>query len=97
MSISGRRSLPVTLGVRPAALLACATMAIAQLAVILLLAIQAYFWSAAIVSLFLLIQIGLMVRLVSDPRKFAPWYNATGVSLYVLGMLAAALGLGGYF
>ncbi|MEH6789305.1 chlorophyll synthase ChlG [Parasphingorhabdus sp.] len=93
----GLRSLPVTMGIRPAALLACATMAVAQLAVVLLLAIQAYVWSAAIVSLLLLVQVGLMVRLVSDPRKFAPWYNATGVSLYVLGMLAAALGLGGYF
>jgi chlorophyll/bacteriochlorophyll a synthase len=33
---------------------------------------------------------------VGDPAKFAPWYNATGVLLYVLGMLATALGLGGY-
>jgi chlorophyll synthase len=33
----------------------------------------------------------LMRRLLRDPRAFAPWYNATGVTLYVLGMLAAAL------
>lgn len=38
----------------------------------------------------------LMRRLIRDPLKYAPWYNATGVSLFVLGMLAAALGLGGY-
>ncbi len=31
-----------------------------------------------------------MVRLLRDPREFAPWYNATGTSLYVLGMLIAA-------
>ena len=92
----GLRSLPVTMGVRNAALLACATMAIAQIAVIALLAIENYRLSAIIVSLFLLVQIGLMARLVTDPRKYAPWYNATGISLYVFGMLAAALGLGGY-
>jgi chlorophyll/bacteriochlorophyll a synthase len=52
--------------------------------------------SAAIVGLFCAVQIGLMARLVRNPAKLAPWYNATGVSLYVFGMLAAALGLGGY-
>ena len=37
-----------------------------------------------------------MPRLFGDPKKYAPWYNGVGVTLYVLGMLAAALGLGGY-
>jgi chlorophyll synthase len=37
-----------------------------------------------------------MKRLLSDPRRLAPWYNATGVSLYVLGMMSAAIGLGGW-
>lgn len=92
----GLRSLPVTMGVRNAALFACATMAVAQVAVIALLAIQDFALSAIIVTLFLIVQLGLMVRLLRDPRKFAPWYNATGISLYVFGMLAAALGLGGY-
>jgi chlorophyll/bacteriochlorophyll a synthase len=93
---TGLRSLPVTMGVRPAALFACAVMALAQFAVVALLLWQNLTLSAAIVTLFLIIQIALMVRLVGDPAKFAPWYNATGVSLYVFGMLAAALGLGGY-
>ncbi len=93
---TGLRSLPVTMGVRGAALFACSVMALAQIAVIALLVWQGMALSAAIVGLFVAIQIGLMVRLVSDPAKFAPWYNATGVSLYVFGMLAAALGLGGY-
>ena len=93
---TGLRSLPVTMGVRGAALFACSVMALAQIAVIALLAWQDMSLSAAIVGLFVAVQIGLMIRLVSDPAKFAPWYNATGVSLYVFGMLAAALGLGGY-
>lgn len=93
---TGLRSLPVMMGVRGAALFACATMALAQIAVIAILLQQSLWLSAAIVGVFLAIQLGLMARLVGDPAKLAPWYNATGVSLYVLGMLASALGLGGY-
>jgi chlorophyll/bacteriochlorophyll a synthase len=95
-SATGLKSLPVVMGVRNAALFASATMALAQVAVIAILGWQGLMLSAAIVTLFLLVQLGLMARLVGDPAKLAPWYNATGVSLYVLGMLASALGLGGY-
>ncbi len=49
---------------------------------------------AAIVALALGLQILAMRRLLTDPKKLAPWYNATGVTLYVLGMLATAFGLG---
>ncbi len=93
---TGLRSLPVTLGVRKAALTACAVMTLAQIAVAALLVQWGLVLSAAIVGASLAAQVALMARLLSDPRKFAPWYNATGVLLYVLGMLAAALGLGGY-
>lgn len=92
----GLCSLPVTMGVRGAAVFACAVMALAQVAVIGLLLWTGLLLSSAIVGLLCVVQIGLMVRLVRNPAKLAPWYNATGVSLYVLGMLAAALGLGGY-
>jgi chlorophyll synthase len=34
-----------------------------------------------------------MARLLRDPRTLAPWYNATGVTLYVLGMLVCAFAL----
>jgi len=71
-------------------------MAGAQFAVIALLIAENLILSASVVGLFTAIQLGLMVRLVGNPAKFAPWYNATGVSLYVFGMLAAALGLGNY-
>lgn len=93
---TGLRSLPVVLGVRNAALVACAVMALSQIGVVALLIANDLTLSAAIVALFLIVQIGLMVRLVGNPAQLAPWYNATGVSLYVFGMLAAALGLGGY-
>jgi chlorophyll/bacteriochlorophyll a synthase len=93
---TGLRSLPVVMGVRNAALFACAVMALAQLAVIAILFANTFQLSGAIVALFVIAQLGLMARLVRDPARLAPWYNATGVSLYVFGMLAAALGLGGY-
>jgi chlorophyll/bacteriochlorophyll a synthase len=93
---TGLRSLPVMIGVRPAALVACAVMAIAQAAVVALLIWQGLAVAAGAVALSLAVQLVLMRRMIADPAKFAPWYNATGVSLYVLGMLAAAIGLGGY-
>ena len=36
-----------------------------------------------------------MPRLLADPRAGAPRYQATGIGLYVTGMLVAAFALGG--
>ncbi len=93
---TGLRSLPVILGVERAALFACAVMALAQVGVIALLVAWGLSISAILVTGVLLLQGAAMPRLLSDPKRFAPWYNGVGVALYVLGMLAAALGLGGY-
>ncbi|MEM9311156.1 MAG: chlorophyll synthase ChlG [Pseudomonadota bacterium] len=93
---TGLRSLPVIMGVSGAARFACLTMAAAQVVVIALLAWWGHTVSAALVGAMLLAQVAAMPRLLSNPARFAPWYNAVGVLLYVLGMLAAALGLGGY-
>ncbi len=93
---TGLTSLPVVMGVGPAAKLACVTMAAAQIVVIALLAVWGYNLSALIVTGVLAAQIAAMPKLIRDPAKYAPWYNGVGVTLYVLGMLAAALGLGGY-
>ena len=35
----------------------------------------------------------LMVRFLESPRERAAWYNGTGTTLYVLGMLVAAFAL----
>ncbi|MEG3086781.1 chlorophyll synthase ChlG [Sphingomonas sp. PB4P5] len=91
----GLRSLPVTLGVGPAAQVACVVMAAPQVAVIALLVSWGHLLVAGIIAALLLGQIVLMRRLLSDPLRHTPWYNATGTSLYVLGMLASAFGLGG--
>ena len=93
---TGLKSLPVTMGVVGAARFACFTMAAAQIVVVALLAMWGLTVSAALVALVLVAQFAAMPRLLSNPARYAPWYNAVGVLLYVLGMLASALGLGGY-
>jgi len=84
------RSLPVELGVDNAALIACAMMALPQIVVVVRLAAWGRPVYSATVGAFLAVQLVLMTRLLQDPRKYAPWYNATGTSLFVFGMLAAA-------
>jgi chlorophyll synthase len=91
----GIRSLPVQLGVNRAARLACWVMALPQVVAIAALAAWGLPYHAAIVAGLLTVQVLLMVRLIADPRGRAPWYNATGTTLYVLGMLASAFALAG--
>jgi chlorophyll synthase len=86
----GVNSLPVMMGVEHAARFACLVMAGPQAIVIALLAVWGHLYFAAAVSVLLLVQFALMGRLMAAPREKAPWYNATGTTLYVLGMLVAA-------
>ncbi|UEM22831.1 chlorophyll synthase ChlG [Skermanella mucosa] len=89
----GIASLPASLGVERAARLACAVMVVPQVAVVAMLALWQRPVHAAVVALLLGVQIFLMVRLLESPRERAPWYNATGTSLYVIGMLVGAFAL----
>jgi chlorophyll synthase len=89
----GIGSLPVRLGVLRAARTACAVMALPQLVVIALLAAWGRPWHALVVAALLAVQLVLMRRWMRSPRELAPWYNGTGVTLYVLGMLASAFAL----
>jgi chlorophyll synthase len=94
-SIDGDRkmgvdSLPVLLGPERAARLACVVMAVPQAIVAMLFLVWHRPLSALATGVFLLVQLGLMTRLLADPRARAPWYNATGISAYVLGMLVSA-------
>ena len=91
----GIRSLPAVMGIDPAARLACVVMAAPQIVVVGLLWSWGHYIIAGVVAAFIIGQLGLMARLLRDPLKYTPWYNATGTSLYVFGMLASAFGLGG--
>jgi chlorophyll synthase len=88
--VSGVRSLPVQLGVETAARFACWVMALPQVVVVALLVSWDRPIHASAVAVLLAVQLVLMRRLLGDPRARAPWYNATGTTLYVLGMLVAA-------
>jgi chlorophyll synthase len=70
-------------------------MAAPQFVVVVLLAEWGAKYHAIAVGAFLLAQLLLMGRLLKSPRERAPWYNATGVSLYVMGMLISAFAVRG--
>jgi chlorophyll synthase len=91
----GLRSLPVTMGPEAAARLACIMMTVPQLVVICLLVIWGKPIHAAIIMAGVLAQFAAMRVLLRDPKGKAPWYNGTGVALYVLGMMVAAVALRG--
>lgn len=89
----GVRSLPVTLGPDVAARLACTVMALAQALVIALLLVWGRPWHALAIAVLLIAQFWAMKTLLADPKGKAPWYNATGIGMYVSGMMIAAFAL----
>ena len=89
----GINSLPVILGRKPATLVACLIMLFPQLIVISLF----YFWGSLILAFALafcvLLQSLSMIFLIRDPEKNTPFFNMTGVLLYIAGMMLSANGL----
>ena len=92
---TGVRSLPVTLGPARAARLACWIMTVPQGIVAALLILWDRPWHAGVVCLLILAQLAAMRVMLRDPRAKAPWYNGTGVLLYISGMMTSALATGG--
>ena len=90
---TGVFSLPVLLGVETAGKVACLAMALPQLVVVALLLDWGFPLLGGAVATLLAVQLMLMVRLLRSPKERAPWYNATGTSLYVIGMLVTAFAL----
>ncbi|MEO1140394.1 MAG: chlorophyll synthase ChlG [Pseudomonadota bacterium] len=91
----GVNSLPVTLGPERAARVACWVMAVPQVAVVGLLLSWGQAWHAVAIATVLAVQLWAMRVLLSDPKGRAPWYNGTGVTLYVSGMMIAAFAIRG--
>ncbi len=91
--LMGVRSLPVQLGVNRAAWLACITMTVPQIAVVALLMSWDRLGYAVALCVVIVLQLACMARLLKAPRDLAPWYNATGVSLYVTGMMLSAVAI----
>ena len=92
---TGVNSLPVALGPVRAARVACAVMAAPQLVVIALL----FAWDRPLhglgVAAVLLAQFWAMTVMFRDPEAKAPWYNGTGVLLYITGMMITAVAVRG--
>ena len=81
------------LGVKHATLVACLIMLFPQLIVMSLF----YFWGSLILAITLavcvLLQSLSMIFLIRDPEKNTPFFNMTGVLLYIAGMMLSANGL----
>jgi chlorophyll synthase len=89
----GIGSLPVRLGVERAGQLACIVMFVPQAFVVALLLWLSRPWHSIAILLLMAVQLVLMRRLLESPRERAPWYNGTGTTLYVIGMLISAFAL----
>jgi chlorophyll synthase len=89
----GIGSLPVRLGADHAGEVACVTMALPQVVVVALLLAWREPYQAMTVAALVGAQLLFMRRLLVDPRERAPWYNGTGVTLYVTGMMVSAFAL----
>lgn len=93
--ITGIKSLPVILGAEKASKIACLIMTLPQLIVILLLYYFGALFGSSLITILLFVQLIFMKKLVRDPERLAPWYNGTGVALYVSGMMISAIALRG--
>ncbi len=98
----GIQSLPVQMGEAAAAKFASFVMAVPQVAVITLLVLWDLQFHALMVTALLIGQIYLMFKyllneteLTKEPNRNAALYNATGTTLYVIGMMICAFGIGG--
>jgi chlorophyll/bacteriochlorophyll a synthase len=89
----GIRSIPVQLGVRRAAYVACLTMAVPQAIVVALLVSWGRPLHAIGVMALLAIQLGLMWHFMKLPRERAIWYSSIGINFFVIGMLVSAFAL----
>jgi chlorophyll synthase len=89
----GVRSLPVQLGIVPAARSASWTMAVPQLVVIALLSHWGRPGHAAVIAGLLVVQGVMMNWFIAEPSKRALYYSGFGVPLFVAGMMVSAFAL----
>ncbi len=93
-TIMGIKTIPVMCGAKMAAWLAVITMDLCQIAILPVLFLSGKWLNGLIVLVFLLVQIPLQAKFIADPKGKAIWYNTTGTTVFVYGMLVTAIGLG---
>jgi len=91
----GLKSLPVTLGPRLAAGVACLIMAIPQVVVVGLLVVWDKPFHALGVGAMLAVQLSAMRVLMRDPEGRTPWFQGMGILFYISGMMIAAFAIRG--
>lgn len=87
-------TIPVLYGARIAAIIALVIMNLSQLVMVGVLFFAGKGLNAGIVLLFLLAQLPFQRKFLANPKGKAIWYNTTGITLFVYGMLITAIGLG---
>lgn len=95
--VSGIHSIPVLYGEIAAAWTAFLTINVAQAFVVMYFMFVGNWIIAGVIGLLLALQIPTQWKFfsIADPRKRAVFYNASGIAMFVWGMLAAAIGLRG--
>jgi len=91
--VSGINTIPVMLGNWGAAWVAVLTMNISQLFVMMIFAVSGRWLIFGIIFALFIAQLPLQRKFMQDPRGRAVFYNASGTTLFVWGMLAAAIGI----
>lgn len=89
----GLRTIPVLYGPRRAAWMIVLTMNVAQIVVIAAFAFWNVWWISLLIFAILLAQLPTQRNFVRDPEGTYLKFSAIGVSFYVWGMMAAAIGL----
>ena len=89
----GIDSLPVLLGVEGAARFACLVMLLPQVVVVALMMWWDRPYYALAIGVLTIAQVFFMAHFLKSPRQRAPWYNGTGISAYVSGMMISAFAL----
>jgi chlorophyll synthase len=89
----GIRSLPAQLGIKRAAIVACIAMAVPQGVVMVLLSAAGKPYHAIAIVALIVLQLHFMRRLMAQPKELAPWYNGSGITCYVAGMMITAFAL----
>ncbi|ABZ83860.1 bacteriochlorophyll synthetase bchg [Heliomicrobium modesticaldum Ice1] len=89
----GLRSMVVMYGVEGAVKIALNMLMASQLLVALYVAAQGHYIGSAVLVALLLAQLPFQPKLKKDPKRLAPWYNATANSFFILSMMAAAFTL----
>lgn len=90
---AGIRTIPVLHGPRRAAWLSIMTMNLAQIGAIIAFVAWGHWVAAAVILAVMLAQVPLQRRFVQDPTGYYLTFSAIGVSVYVWGMLFAAIGV----